>query len=47
MTVRLENRKGAKTAKEARKEIEKVASEIVDATITIHRSSRSSQAVHS
>jgi GxxExxY protein len=37
MTTRLENRKGAKDAKVAREEIEKVASEIVDAAITVHR----------
>jgi len=38
--VRLENRKDAKNAKVAREEIEKVASEIVDAAITVHRALR-------
>jgi GxxExxY protein len=37
MTDPLENRKGAKTAKETREEIEEVGREVVDASVTVHR----------
>jgi GxxExxY protein len=37
MTARLENRKGAKTAKEARKEIEEVGAAVVDSALTVHQ----------